>query len=148
MGGKERFTTLRTYLDGEGVANFSATSAELDDVGLLVLQLGQEQGFEFDEKQRGKNAMTLSIADASSAASYSIVVSELTLERIFLVDCCVASFAVIEVSYSREKQRSVINCASCKALHVHVQSIRYLNIIGVGYAKYISYTNDVDVTPT
>jgi hypothetical protein len=68
-------------------------STEIDDVGLLEPQKWQEHGLDFDEKQRGKNATTLSIADARSAASNSISSSEPAFDSGFTADDCIFVFA-------------------------------------------------------
>ncbi len=62
----ELLRTLLTNLDG-GISTFRVDSAE---VGPFDPQEQQEQG-PVDEKQRGKNATTLCIAEARRAASNS-----------------------------------------------------------------------------
>ncbi len=76
----ELVRALLTNLEGGGFAMFPADTAELDDVDPFDPQNLQEQGLEFDEKQRGKNNATLSIAEARSASSNLISWSDFAME--------------------------------------------------------------------
>ncbi len=81
FGGGELYRTLLTYLDGGGIATFRDDTAEFDDVGPFDPHRRQEQGLEFDEKQRGNNAATLSVTDARKAASNSISSTDSIFDR-------------------------------------------------------------------
>jgi hypothetical protein len=76
LGGGELYRTLLTYLDGGGIGTLRA--------GPSNPQQRQEQGLEFDEKQWGNNAATLSVTAARKAASKSISSTELAFCRTFM----------------------------------------------------------------